>query len=171
MDLAEAWCELVETGHGGRLVVKGRSMTPALRPGWTVAVQPVQPTCLRVGDVAVFFIKSKLVVHRIVLSLGFGPRRLLIEQGDATGRPHRLRDRAVLGRVVEVFDDQAQPVPLHRWRWSRGRRLRVSFAVFHRLAAANLLAGLAGLIRWVGIPFRRDPRASSPDRDEGSETT
>jgi len=144
-DFAEAWCEIVETGRGGRLAVRGRSMVPTLLPGWSVSVQPVIPTRLRTGDVAVFFHGPKLFVHRIVVCICLGRWSVLVEQGDACRWARRLRAEAVLGRVVGVFDGRSEPVPRHHWRWSRTRRLRVAFVVFTRLAAVKILAKLKGV--------------------------
>ncbi len=114
-------------------------MIPALHPGWSVAVEPVQPTRLRVGDVAVFFIRSRLVVHRIVLNARLGPVQWLVEKGDAAPHAHRLKAEAVMGRVVDVFDERALRVPPRHWQWSAARRLLVSLVVFHRLAAARVV--------------------------------
>ncbi len=135
-------------------------MVPTLLPGWSVSVQPVIPTRLKAGDVAVFFHGSKLFVHRIVVCIFLGRWSVLVERGDACPSARRLKAEAILGRVVEVFDDRPEPVPHHVWQWSRTKRLRVAFAVLTRLAAAKILAKLTGLFRWIGIPSRKDDGSS-----------
>jgi hypothetical protein len=141
--LAEAWCELLESGREGRLVVNGLSMQPTLRPGWTVLVRAAQPAHLRVGDVAVFFLahdtppRSRLVAHRILANLGWGRKRLLLEKGDAALQARRLTPADVVGQVVAVLDDRGRRVPETGWRWSWARSLVASAVVFLRLAAAR----------------------------------
>lgn len=100
-------------------------------------VRSIRPARLRVGDVAVFLQESRLVAHRVVVSLGLGSRRVLVERGDGSPQARRLRGEAVLARVEEVLDDQGQRVPSPAWRWGWGKRLTVSSAVLLRLVAAK----------------------------------
>gem|GEM_PF-2611254 len=128
-------------------MVRGLSMMPTLRPGWSVAVRPVGPTRLGVGDVAAFSRESRLIAHRVVAAIGWGRRRILIEKGDGLPQIRRLRAEGVVGRVEEVLDDRGRRVPPSAWQWTRGKRLTVSSVVLLRLLVTRGLAllGIGGL--------------------------
>ena len=135
--LLDAWCELLQAGHACCLPVRGRSMSPTLRTGWRLSVRAMPPSRLRVGDIAAFVSGQRLVAHRVVVSLGWGRRRFLIERGDGSSRINRLSAGAVVGRVEEVLDDNGRPVLCESWKWTRARRLAVSCVTLLRYAASR----------------------------------
>src|SRR5438552_14212381 len=58
--------DLLASGAPLRFRIRGTSMLPALWPGESVAVRPVQFSDVRPGDLAVFVRNRHLVVHRVV---------------------------------------------------------------------------------------------------------
>jgi len=86
-----------------RFRVTSWSMSPALRKGDRLTVEPVSPAQLQVGDLILFHHRGRLICHRLVAvqENGAGPR--LITRGDATaGCDAPLQADQVLGRVVAV---------------------------------------------------------------------
>lgn len=68
--------------------VLGHSMRFALEPGDAVEARPCAPADLRAGDIALLVrwaggLPSGYVLHRVLLNLGLGGRRLLLTKGDA----------------------------------------------------------------------------------------
>lgn len=125
--LLEAWCELLSAGHVCCLPVKGRSMNPTLRRGWYVRVRRLDPARVSTGDIVAFVSGDRLVAHRIVACLRWGPRSFLLEKGDGSPRPCRVKPEAIVGQVEEVLDGNHRPVSLESWKWTRTRRLAVFF--------------------------------------------
>ncbi len=136
--MLDAWCDLLESAQKGRLIVHGRSMMPALCPGWSLIVRPVSVERLRSGDVVVFLLGSRLIAHRIAAVLGWGRHRSLFEKGDAGGKARRLDRTQVVGRVEQVLDDSGEPVSAESWRWKRVRATVVSWVVLARLFARKV---------------------------------
>ena len=127
----------------GRIDLRGESMMPTLRDGWTVLVRPVPPEALRVGVIAVFINRGVLTVHRLIWKKFRDDREQFIFQGDNSAVREMAEANAILGVVESVEmargDEGVRiPVPV-------GQDLR---AIFYRTAyrlhsfAASLMPGL-----------------------------
>lgn len=104
---AETCAELVAEALAGgsplRFVTRGGSMSPFLRPGDRVTVEPLSPSRgeLRVGDVVTFRDphSDRIFVHRLLSRRAGG----WIAQGDRNPFPDGLiGDPLLLGRVTAV---------------------------------------------------------------------
>jgi len=101
-DLLEISDLLLRSG-AFRFRVAGWSMYPALRKGDRIAVDPVRPAQLRVGDLLLFHHLGQLICHRLIALHEAGPVPRIITKGDAvTGCDGPLQPDQVLGRVVSV---------------------------------------------------------------------
>lgn len=90
---------LLGEGAGISFQAGGRSMSPFIRDGETVIVEP-QTRTLRIGDVILFASTAqKLILHRIVKKTEDG----YVTRGDATcHHDGTVPPNAVLGRAVKV---------------------------------------------------------------------
>jgi signal peptidase I len=69
----------VHSSGTDELVVASSSMSPTLKTGEKITVEPVEPVIIQVGQVVVFKSGSgKLIVHRVVKKKGF----VLVTAGD-----------------------------------------------------------------------------------------
>ena len=142
-----------------RMLVRGSSMRPCLRPGSLTAVEEVAPGDIQVGNVIVFRDDSgQPVMHRVIST-----RSGIVTQGDNLPRPDGVVPaQRIVGKVVA--------------RWRR-RRLRTISRAEERLwlhaasplrrlrrllrAGAGLLAPLVG----AAVPLRT-VRFAAGDRSE-----
>lgn len=174
-DGESTWVEVLDTDWSGqlRLVVRGRSMWPTLRPGDQVTVEPVTVDGLRTGDWVLMQEREKLFLHRflefthdgLLLTKGDGHR-----QPDSPWSPQALRGRAVVlcreGRIIALTSrsvgERARTV-LHRTMavaWSFLRRAGLSLILLATAATtaraavdlvsfdANSQGGVAILVTW-----------------------
>jgi signal peptidase I len=73
----------VHSSGTDELVVASSSMSPTLKTGEKITVEPVEPVIIQVGQVVVFKSESgKLIVHRVVKKKGF----VLVTAGDSLRR-------------------------------------------------------------------------------------
>lgn len=100
--------DLAARGIAFRLRVWGNSMSPTIKNGDVVVVQPVSPDTLRQGDIVIYRRTGGHTAHRLVAWKN--GRRLLLTRGDAL--PHvdpPFTPEQVIGRVVAVErDDQSR---------------------------------------------------------------
>jgi RimJ/RimL family protein N-acetyltransferase len=105
-DLKELSVEILSRGSSFRFQARGTSMTPFIRHGDILTVQPVVPAILRVGDVILYHgAGEKLVAHRIIaLENGAQDEQFrLVARGDASsGSGEQVYPDQVLGQVVSV---------------------------------------------------------------------
>lgn len=99
----ELVAEVMGRGSGLTFVTRGGSMSPFLRPGDRVTVEPLiaGPAELAVGDVAAFrdAASARVFVHRLLVRTPGG----WLAQGDRNPAPDGvIDDRLVLGRVTAV---------------------------------------------------------------------
>jgi len=75
--------DALASGATLRFRIRGTSMLPALWPGESVAVRPIEFSAIRTGDLAVFVRNRHLVVHRVVRRIVGATGIGIITRGDA----------------------------------------------------------------------------------------
>jgi hypothetical protein len=89
---------LLREGKPVQFRAVGGSMDPAIRDGETIAVHPVSPAELAVGDVVLFRIEDRLIAHRIHrCPTPENPTFLL--RGDAMTETETILPDQILGKV------------------------------------------------------------------------
>jgi polysaccharide deacetylase family protein (PEP-CTERM system associated) len=101
-NIEKLWVDGFERWGRGWLSLLGVSMVPVLKPGDRVLVHRVEEGRLRPGDIGVFYNGYRLIVHRVMATFGWGPKRRYIESGEAIGSWSVLPQSAVIGRVVAI---------------------------------------------------------------------
>jgi len=76
------------------------SMAPAVPRGARLQIASARRHPFGVGDVVVFERQGRLVAHRLLFALGFGPGTLYLEKGDWNATGGLIRRRDVRGVVV-----------------------------------------------------------------------
>lgn len=98
--LADLAGEILRSGGAFSFRANGSSMYPFLPNGTILTVIPVHSHDLGVGDIVLYRIADRLIVHRIVNRATFGNRTFFGIRGDnCTGSPHRVTGSDVLGLV------------------------------------------------------------------------
>lgn len=92
--------------QGGRLYsIQTGSMEPGISPGGMVAIRPVEPASLRVGDVVTYVSpenRNVTITHRIIEleESAQSGRTIITTQGDANAVPDQpVSDALVVGRM------------------------------------------------------------------------
>jgi len=103
------------------LRVAGWSMSPTLRKGDRLTVEPASAAQLQVGDLILYHQSGRLICHRLVAIQEPGAGAQLITKGDAaTGCDAPVQPDHILGRVVAVRRSRLQfpslVVRFDRWR-------------------------------------------------------
>ena len=115
------------------------SMAPVIPVGARLQIAAARRRAFGVGSVVVFSRGDKLVAHRLLFALGFGPGALYLEKGDWNATGGRIRRREVRGVVIGWLaagaGDAPQLVPVPR---SRRAAIR-SFLRSIRILARGLL--------------------------------
>ena len=115
------------------------SMAPVIPVGARLQIAAARRRAFGVGSVVVFVRGEKLVAHRLLFALGFGPDALYLEKGDwnATGGLIRRREvrGVVTGWLAAGTTDPAHLVPVPR---SRSAAIR-SFLRSLRILVRGLL--------------------------------
>jgi signal peptidase I len=113
--MGEALVSLVREAlrQQGRVCLRlwGDSMWPTVPAGSLVALEPVAPERIRLGDVVAWQQDGDLIAHRVVQTVRDGSTLWLVTKGDnCTVADRRLEPPAVLGRLVAVHaeGDSAQ---------------------------------------------------------------
>ena len=103
-DMAQLSAAIVERGGSFSFQAYGSSMFPFIRDGDTLAIQPIDPAELDVGDVAFYTsAPDRLTAHRIVRVQTHSDGILLLARGDAsTGPAEAVQPSQVLGHVVSL---------------------------------------------------------------------
>jgi len=153
---AELSAEILRAGKALRFQARGASMSPLVRDGDVLLVQPAQRRGVRVGDVVLCRNEmGHVVVHRVVRRLMGPTGRRFVVQGDQVARPDGVIPGAqVYGRVVAIERAGARletsrplmrllgALAVLRSRWNLGRGK--GFALAGRLARK-----LPGLSRYL----------------------
>lgn len=124
---AELSADLLGRGSVIRFRAHGRSMSPLIRDGDVLTVEPATIENLRVGEVALHRIgDGQLVAHRVVGRDVKDGHPVLRTRGDAVaGAADEVREQDVLGRVVER-ERHGRVVRLNRGLWRVLGRLAVT---------------------------------------------
>jgi len=102
-----------------RLLVTGSSMVPALRPGDLITVESAAAAEISPGEIVVFALSGRLVVHRLAAMLPAktgNPRDLLMAtRGDRARREDPLVSSGeLLGRVTQIERGSRRVRPRNR---------------------------------------------------------
>ena len=94
--------DLLSLGLGVRFRAPGTSMHPTIRHGDVITVEPVSPANLERGDIIIYRLQKRFIVHRIVNieeKNGRGPTFIL--RGDASVNDDApVESGQVLGKVI-----------------------------------------------------------------------
>jgi signal peptidase I len=103
----------------------GDSMRPAIRDGDVIHVAPASAADIRVGDVVLCRVGSRLLAHRLVaVTEDADGERWLHLRGDAKGGCDApVRDADVIGRVEAVWRDGSTRRVVDRGVVAKARRL------------------------------------------------
>jgi SOS-response transcriptional repressor LexA len=118
--------ELLSSGMTVRIKVSGHSMYPALRPGDTVEIMPVEPGAEpEPGELVAIKRETDFIVHRFLGYFEREDKRWLFTRGDSVLHPDNpFPDDALAGRVVTVIRGRRtwrNPLPRRNihYRWNR----------------------------------------------------
>ena len=118
---------LLRGGTPVRFAATGSSMSPAIRDGDWITIEPVPAEAVAVGDVVLYSGARGLIAHRVLEAHRAGDLGFLA-RGDARGSTgERVSAAQLLGRVARVERPAGGPF-LRRLarvarRWTRGRRI------------------------------------------------
>ena len=146
---AELSAEILRGGKELRFQARGTSMSPLVRDGDVLLVQPADPNAVRVGDVVLCHIEEgRVVVHRVIREQVSQEGHWFTVQGDAAAQPDGLLPGGqVYGRVTAIKRgagniDLERPVMKmlgglaalsSRWGLGRGPWFRLATRVVKRL--------------------------------------
>jgi hypothetical protein len=95
--------EVLKQGKELRIPGEGSSMTPLIRAGDLMRIQPASAAEVHCGDIVVFLRNGRLMAHRVMEIRHFGRRLELLTKGDANlDNDPPLEGDAVLGMVAAV---------------------------------------------------------------------
>lgn len=143
--------ELLQSGYGVRFRPNGFSMSPTIRDGEAVTVEPIFAHAVRRGDILLYQRERRVIAHRVVGIAGEGNNaRTFTLRGDALASCDApVRAEQVLGKVVSV-ERRGREIKLD------GRRARIICGVMIR--AARFRRGLSqglGILRFLRKPLRK----------------
>ena len=110
------------------------SMAPAIPVGARLVIAAARRRPFGAGHVVVFERGGKLVAHRLLFALGFGPGTLYLEKGDWNATAGLVRRRQVRGVVTGWRKAQSPDSPL------------VAVPRSRRAAALSLLRSIKALL-------------------------
>lgn len=122
-----AACERLRSGRATEIQATGRSMFPYIVHGNRVIVEPCAPDSLRTGELVVFELNGRVILHR-VLGVDVSGRSIH-EKGDNVWRSTLVPMENVLGRVTAVTARRSRSIEGRRHKIS-GRWL-ARFSVWH----------------------------------------
>jgi signal peptidase I len=97
--------DLLSRGHTIRFSAPGTSMSPTIRSGETIHVEPVSGK-IRPGDILLYRWERGVRAHRVVRIEGKKQGRLVfILRGDTAGDDERVLAENILGRVISLERD------------------------------------------------------------------
>lgn len=137
-------CSLLSEGHGVLISAGGSSMLPFIRHCDLLALVPVSPAQLRIGDIVLARRnKGGAVIHRIVdLPSPRAPSCKIAIRGDAgSDQVERVSPAAILGRVVSIVRPDGELRLDRGLRHAAGRLWARTQPVGHRLMRLGLTLG------------------------------
>jgi hypothetical protein len=141
-------------------------MWPTVPAGSVVAVEPIAPEAIRLGDVVVWQRGGELIAHRVVQRARDGATVWLVTKGDnCSTADRRLVSSAVLGRVSGVHADDGAEAVGSEWDrrleaafWVSRWRMRALGGAVGRLLPAVMRRPLVRLKnrmgRWLSLGFK-----------------
>jgi len=93
--------ELMEGKHSVWLPVLSGSMAPSILPDDQIYIEPKNIDYKR-GNIVVFLSEGKFISHRIILSIRFRNKVLLLEKGDANNQASIISERKAFGQVTRI---------------------------------------------------------------------
>jgi len=118
--LADLCEELLRQGKSVRFHAPGRSMYPTIRESELITVEPIEPPCVKVGDIVLYRHDRSVVAHRVVRinssepetppscmldsrHLSLVTRHSFVTRDDTWGKQNALVEgEQILGKVVRV---------------------------------------------------------------------
>jgi signal peptidase I len=98
-----------------RMLVSGASMVPTLRPGDLITVESARAGEIRPGEMVVFALSGRLVVHRVIAKTGDPREPLLATRGDRARRDDPVVSSVELfGRVTQIERGNRRVRPRNR---------------------------------------------------------
>jgi hypothetical protein len=109
--------ESLKASGSARYHLRGDSMLPTLREGWTLQVRALPAGELRVGDIGLFVHRGLLAAHRLIWKVKDSGGERFIFQGDNNPAREIVDTGAILGRVEaaegeKIRDGLPLPLPL-----------------------------------------------------------
>ena len=103
-DFADLSTQILQQGTSLRFTAHGSSMSPFIRDGDVMTVEPVRVADLKVGDVVFYHTNGEmLAAHRVVGRHVEGDEIVLTMRGDSSLRyDEKVHAGRILGRVVNV---------------------------------------------------------------------
>lgn len=114
---------------GGVVNVVGKSMSPTIRQGWKVKLEPVRPELIDTEDIIVFE-RDIFICHRIVAKIRFGSKIYFLHKGDNSNIGGILTEQSILGKVIEVFDEDSCKVDKKRWQFNSTKNINFLHFVY-----------------------------------------
>ncbi len=148
--LLDSWLALMEDAPSPEgaicLPVLSGSMMPEIPVNSIVQIEKIQARVCRPGQVVVYRDKDRLVVHRLLLQIGWGPVLFFFEKGDANDRGKWISGKQIKGLVagVDLNDGNgSQPYTdsAIKARNSLNADLRHRFLAFPRWVKKRLTGG------------------------------
>ncbi|MBL7196800.1 MAG: signal peptidase I [Candidatus Omnitrophica bacterium] len=99
---------------GGIVTISGKSMFPAIKKGWKVKIAPISPEQIKIGDIIDFGI-ANFCIHRVIGRFRRKGKLFFIEKGDNVNFARVISAEEVIGKVVEVYNENSERVDSFYW--------------------------------------------------------
>lgn len=131
-DLAD---ELLDKGTSIRITASGYSMYPAIRPGNTIIIKPVEEEELKCGSIIAWKREKDMVVHRLVLVYESENKKYFITRGDSCRSLDRpVTHDMIAGRVEAIYKGHrllrpmlVHPIPERKYKANRLRTIFLGY--------------------------------------------
>jgi signal peptidase I len=100
---------------GGLFKGAGESMSPSIQDKWQVRVVPVNPKAIKVGDI-VALNKNIYFAHRIIARFRIYGKLFFFEKGDNNNYLNIIPADKIIGKVIEVYDENSNIVDPKIWQ-------------------------------------------------------